>query len=176
MLPIKRNGSKCTTAYTYETASDGGQTGRVKTVKNGSHSEGKEGAINGTTDGFMWGGVGALAASAVGAIKTISSYKKTVDTYSSLRKTYSGTGMEVHHIVEQRLAKGSRWQMTKMPSVALTKTVHRGYTNQWRAQVKYGTRYAKSIAYKYRIYKAANVVYRRNRVLKMAARYIIWKM
>ena len=39
MLPIKRNGSKCTTAYTYETASDGGQTGRVKTVKNGSHSE-----------------------------------------------------------------------------------------------------------------------------------------
>ena len=139
-------------------------------------TEGKEGAINGATDGFMWGGVGALAASAVGAIKTISSYKKTVDTYSSLRKTYSGTGMEVHHIVEQRLAKGSRWQMTKMPSVALTKTVHRGYTNQWRAQVKYGTRYAKSIAYKYRIYKAANVVYRRNRVLRMAARYIIWKM
>ena len=39
MLPIKRNSSKCTTAYTYETASDGGQTGRVKTVKNGSHSE-----------------------------------------------------------------------------------------------------------------------------------------
>ena len=139
-------------------------------------TEGKEGAINGATDGFMWGGVGALAASAVGAIKTISSYKKTVDMYSSLRKTYSGTGMEVHHIVEQRLAKGSRWQMTKMPSVALTKTVHRGYTNQWRAQVKYGTRYAKSIAYKYRIYKAANVVYRRNRVLRMAARYIIWKM
>ena len=36
---IKRNGGKHTTTYTYETASDGGQTGRVKTVKNGSHSE-----------------------------------------------------------------------------------------------------------------------------------------
>ena len=36
---IKRNGGRHTTAYTYETASDGGQTGRVKTVKNGSHSE-----------------------------------------------------------------------------------------------------------------------------------------
>jgi len=36
---IKRNGGRLTTAYTYETASDGGQTGRVKTVKNGSHSE-----------------------------------------------------------------------------------------------------------------------------------------
>ena len=33
---IKRNGSKHTTTYIYETASDGGQTGRVKTVKNGS--------------------------------------------------------------------------------------------------------------------------------------------
>ena len=33
---IRRNGGKHTTAYTYETASDGGQTGRIKTVKNGS--------------------------------------------------------------------------------------------------------------------------------------------
>ena len=39
MSSVKRNGGKCTTAYTYETASDGGQTGRVKTVKNGSYSE-----------------------------------------------------------------------------------------------------------------------------------------
>ena len=33
---IRRNGGKHTTAYTYETAFDGGQTGRIKTVKNGS--------------------------------------------------------------------------------------------------------------------------------------------
>ena len=33
---IKRNGGKHTTTYTYETTADGGQTGRVKTVKNGS--------------------------------------------------------------------------------------------------------------------------------------------
>ena len=33
---IKRNGGKHTTTYTYETASDGGQTGRIKTVKNGN--------------------------------------------------------------------------------------------------------------------------------------------
>ena len=46
---IKRNGGKHTTTYTYETASDGGQTGRVKTVKNGSHSE------NYTYD--IWGNV-----------------------------------------------------------------------------------------------------------------------
>ena len=33
---IKRNGGKHTTTYTYETTADGGQTGRIKTVKNGS--------------------------------------------------------------------------------------------------------------------------------------------
>ena len=33
---IRRNSGKHTTAYTYETAADGGQTGRIKTVKNGS--------------------------------------------------------------------------------------------------------------------------------------------
>ena len=49
MSSVKRNGGRHTTAYTYETASDGGQTGRVKTVKNGSHSE------NYTYD--IWGNV-----------------------------------------------------------------------------------------------------------------------
>ena len=33
---IKRNSGKHTTTYAYETAADGGQTGRIKTVKNGS--------------------------------------------------------------------------------------------------------------------------------------------
>ena len=33
---IRRNGGKHTTTYTYGTAADGGQTGRIKTVKNGS--------------------------------------------------------------------------------------------------------------------------------------------
>ena len=32
---IRRNGGKHTTTYIYETAADGGQTGRIKTVKNG---------------------------------------------------------------------------------------------------------------------------------------------
>ena len=36
LLSIRRNGGKHTTTYTYGTAADGGQTGRIKTVKNGS--------------------------------------------------------------------------------------------------------------------------------------------
>ena len=42
---------------------------------------GKQGAIDGAASGFMWGGVGALASSAVSAVKTVRSFNKTVDTY-----------------------------------------------------------------------------------------------
>lgn len=63
-----------------------------------------------------------------------------------------------------------------MPSVELTKTVHRTYTNLWRREIAYGTKYADGIIYKYRLYKAANLVYKQSRVLRMAARYTIFKM
>ena len=48
-------------------------------------------------------------------------YKKSVNSYKSLRKHYKGSGKEVHHIVEKRLAKGSKWKVNDMPSVALNK-------------------------------------------------------
>ena len=113
---------------------------------------------------------------AVGAIKTVGNYKKTIDTYSSLTKQYKGSGMEAHHIIEQRLAKGSSWKAPQMPSIELTKSVHRVYTNAWRNTVPYGTRYTSGWAYKYQLYKASDSIYSGNRVLKMAARYTIWKM
>ena len=137
---------------------------------------GKQGAIDGAANGLMLGGLSALATSAVGAIKTVRSYKKTIDTYSSLTKQYKGSGMEAHHIIEKRLVKGSRWSVSKMPSIELTKTVHRGYTNAWKAAVPYGTRYAPGLAYKYQLYRAANTVYKGSRVLRMAARYTIVRM
>ena len=59
---------------------------------------GKEGAINGAADGFMWGGIGALATSAVGAVKTVKTYKKTIDAYSVSKKQYKGTGKEVFQV------------------------------------------------------------------------------
>ena len=137
---------------------------------------GKQGAIDGAANGLMVGGLSALATSVVGAVKTVRAYKKSIDTYSSLQKQYKGSGMEAHHIIEKRLAKGSSWSVSKMPSIELTKTVHAGYTKAWRAAVPYGTKYVPGLAYKYRLYKAANIVYKGNRVLKMAARYTIAKM
>ena len=137
---------------------------------------GKQGAIDGAADGLMIGGIGALAVSAIGAIKTVSAYKKTIDTYSSLRNQYKGSGMEAHHIIERRLVRGSSWNISQMPSVELTKTVHSGYTHAWRVAVPYGTRYVPGLAYKYQLYKAANTIYKGSRVLRMAARYTILKM
>ena len=139
-------------------------------------TDGKQGAIDGAADGFMLGGISSLATAAVGAVKTVTEYKKTIDTYSSLTKQYKGSGMEAHHIIEQRLAKGSSWKASKMPSVELTKEVHKGYTNAWRKQVAYGTKYNPTISYKFKLYKAASTIYKGNRVLNMAARYTIMKM
>lgn len=87
-----------------------------------------------------------------------------------------GSGMEAHHIIERRLVRGSSWNISQMPSVELTKTVHSGYTHAWRVAVPYGTRYVPGLAYKYQLYKAANTIYKGSRVLRMAARYTILKM
>lgn len=124
----------------------------------------------------MHGGISSLAASAIGAVKTISSYKKTIDSYSALQAKYKGSGMQAHHVIERRLAKGSSWKISKMPSIEITPTVHQGYTKAWRNAVKYGTRYTSGLAYKYQLYKASNSIYSGSRVLRMAARYTIWKM
>ena len=63
-----------------------------------------------------------------------------IDTYSSLRKLYKGTGLEVHHIVEKRFAQDLVIEHTdEMLSIALTKSDHRVYTNAWRQAIGYGT-------------------------------------
>lgn len=126
---------------------------------------GKKGAINGAADGFMWGGIGALASSVVGAVKTVKSYKKIVNTYSSLKKQYKGSGKEIHHVIEQRLAKPYNVNTNKMPSIALSKSTHRIYTNNWRKQIAYGS----GKVSKWTIYKASKAVYKGNRVLKYAS-------
>lgn len=124
----------------------------------------------------MTGSIGALAGASIGAMKTVVKYKKSINTYSELKKQYKGSGKEIHHIIEKRLVKKSKWNQNKMPSVALDKATHRGYTNAWRKAIKYGTEYEKKISYKYKLYKKANEVYKHNRVLRMAARYTILKM
>ncbi len=135
---------------------------------------GKQGAIDGAADGFMWGGIGALAVSAVGAVKTVKEYKKTIDTYKALRIQYKGTGMEAHHIIERRLIKDSvKYNVNTMPSIELTKEAHQVYTDAWKATVPYRTYFKNTLSYRWKLYKAANHVYKNDRVLRMAARYTL---
>ena len=81
---IKRNGGKHTTTYTYETASDGGQTGRVKTVKNGSHSE------NYTYD--TWGNVTKVTenSSQTGKIYAYDAQGQLIREYDPDKKVWLG--------------------------------------------------------------------------------------
>jgi RHS repeat-associated protein len=44
----------------------------------GAATGGVKGAIDGAADGFMWGGIGALGSSAVGAVKAVKTAKKAV--------------------------------------------------------------------------------------------------
>ena len=53
---IRRNGGKHTTTYIYETAADGGQTGRIKTVKNGSGIGMVIGAASSAITQYMFNG------------------------------------------------------------------------------------------------------------------------
>ena len=137
---------------------------------------GKQGAIDGAADGVMWGGIGALGAATVSAIKTYREYRRTINTYSALKRQYKGSGMEAHHVIEKRLVKDSNWQASQMPSIELTKSIHRIYTNKWRKALPYGTKYSSKLTYKIKLYRVSNSIYRGSRVLRMAARYTIFKM
>jgi len=57
-----------------------------------------------------------------------------------LKNAISGTGLQVHHIVEQRLAPAlnqSATQARQWLSVAVSPAEHQAFTNAWRSYVGY---------------------------------------
>lgn len=124
------------------------------------------------------GGVGALASSVVGAVKTIKEAKKSIDTYSKLKTKYAGTGKDVHHIVEKRLLReGSRLKAKDMLSCAINPAEHKVYTSEWRKAIPY--RKDKTKPYKVsrlKLYKTSRKIYKNSRVLRMVAYRTIWSM
>ena len=63
-----------------------------------------------------------------------------INTYSNLRNAVTGTGLEVHHIVEQRFAPALRYtkgQTNLFPSIVLTPEEHQMFTNLWRTAIEY---------------------------------------
>ena len=65
-----------------------------------------------------------------------------IDSYKSLTKAVAekygkGSGLEVHHLIEQRLAKAWGMNVDEIPSVVLTKEEHQVFTNKWRKEIGY---------------------------------------
>lgn len=94
-----------------------------------------------------------------------------IDTYRDLKKVTKGTGLEVHHIVEKRFGSALKIDNTNtMYSIALNKTDHRLYTNEWRKALSYGSQYTKK-----QILNAAIQVYSNDPQLLGAALVTILK-
>jgi hypothetical protein len=65
-----------------------------------------------------------------------------VDSYKNLKKsveaTYgTGSGLEVHHLIEKRFAKQMGMKEADMPSIVLTKDEYRQFTAAWREAIGY---------------------------------------
>ena len=65
-----------------------------------------------------------------------------VDTYKNLRKQVlskygKNSGLEVHHLIEQRFAEKLGVSASDMPSIVLTKAEHKKFTDAWRKEIGY---------------------------------------
>ena len=124
---IKRNGGKHTTTYTYETASDGGQTGRVKTVKNGSHSE------NYTYD--TWGNVTKVTenSSQSGKIYAYDAQGQLIREYDPDKKVWLGYKYDVGgNMTEVRSYQAAEGGCPEGDGTAIKKFV---YGTAWKDQL-----------------------------------------
>ena len=50
-----------------------------------------------------------------------------------------GSGLEVHHLIEKRLANNLGIKEADIPSIVLTKDEHRKFTNAWRNEIRYNS-------------------------------------
>jgi RHS repeat-associated protein len=99
-------------------------------------------------------------------------------SYNELRKVIKGTGLEAHHIIEKRFAKGLGLESESILSVALTKEEHLGFTKAWRNAIGYlsDSRPMRTVnAGIEDIWEAAKTIYKDNPELLAAAKQILGK-
>ena len=73
-----------------------------------------------------------------------------VDSYKNLKKsvqaTYgTGSGLEVHHLIEKRFAKQMGMKEADMPSIVLTKDEHEQFTAAWREAIGYNNMHSDNV-------------------------------
>ena len=119
-----------------------------------------------------------LARAADAASDGLSCFSKAKDygikAYNALRKQLEGTGLQAHHIIEQRLVQFiDDIDVKTMLSVALTRTEHQRFTNAWRDWFEYGMSYADITVDD--LWEAAQDIYSNYPALLEAARKILGK-
>ena len=60
-----------------------------------------------------------------------------IRSYNQLRIMTSGTGLQAHHLIEERFAERLGLKAGEIPSIALTAQEHQAFTNVWRQYVGY---------------------------------------
>ena len=90
-----------------------------------------------------------------------------IKSYKILKKELAGTGLQAHHIIEQRLVKHLGMNTDDMLSVAVTKGEHFNFTDLWRRAIPYGTDYTEYTPEK--IWDVAQNIYKNYPDLKDAA-------
>jgi hypothetical protein len=95
-----------------------------------------------------------------------------IRSYNNLKSAISGTGLQAHHIIEQRFATRLGLDPGQMQSVALTSQEHQTFTNLWRSQIGYGVDYTLLTAND--IWLAAQQVYAGHPELLEAARQTLF--
>lgn len=58
--------------------------------------------------------------------------------FRTLRADIQGSGLEAHHLIEQRFARVMGQNVGDMASIAVTRAEHQVFTNAWRAAIPYG--------------------------------------
>jgi hypothetical protein len=99
--------------------------------------------------------------------------KYGIKSYKALKTALRGTGLQAHHIIEQRLAKVVGQNANNMLSVAVTVAEHRKFTNVWRKLIPYGSNYSKLT--KSQIWRYAQQVYKGYPELLKAAKKTIFR-
>ena len=95
-----------------------------------------------------------------------------IKSYNALRKSLKGTGLQAHHIIEQRLVRYFDIDVNSMLSVAVTPAEHQKFTNAWRQVFKYGTDYR--FVTKDDIWEAAQKIYEDYPEILDAAKRILY--
>jgi hypothetical protein len=78
------------------------------------------------------------ASQAFGDLSQAADY--SIQSGTQLKEAISGTGLQVHHIIEQRFAPAleqTAAQARQWPSIAVTSEEHQVFTNAWRSAIGY---------------------------------------